>query len=92
MENAYYFAEKLSEIKDFKVVNKDNFFNEVLVKYDGKMDFESFDKKLKDNGMVLGLKLGKYFPEFENHWLVCATEMTSKEEIDLVVGKIKGLI
>jgi len=91
MENAYYFAEKLDKINGFNVVMKDNFFNEFVVKYEGKLDFEEFDKKLKANGIVLGIKLEKYFPELKNHWLVCTTEMLDKKEIDFVIEKIKKI-
>ena len=92
MENAYYFAEKLDKLEDFTLVKKNNFFNEFVVKYNGKMDFEEFDKKLKDNGIVLGLKLEQYFPELNKHWLVCATEMTDKTEIDLIINTIQNLV
>jgi glycine dehydrogenase subunit 1 len=91
MENSYYFAAKLEELKGFKVVYKNNFFNEFVVEYDGDMEFEHIDKKLKDNGIVLGFKLGKYFSELDRHWLVCATEMTGKKEIDSVIEKMRNL-
>jgi glycine dehydrogenase subunit 1 len=103
MKNAYYFAEKLASIKNqkneniFEIVYKDNFFNEFLLKYNFS-NFDEFDKKLKEKNIILGLNLNKIDSlnlnslNLKNHWIVCTTELNTKEKIDKTIEKIKEAI
>ncbi|MDR0676290.1 MAG: aminomethyl-transferring glycine dehydrogenase subunit GcvPA [Elusimicrobiota bacterium] len=100
MQNAYYFAEKLLNItksgkKVFNIVFEKNYINEFVLEYNFE-NFEEFDKKLKENDIVLGLKLNifeEFFKEkYIKHWLVCATELNTKENIDETIKKIQNLI
>lgn len=76
-KNAHILAEKLSK-KGIKVLNK-NFYNEFVIEVD---DSEKFLKKLKANNIIGGLKLSS------KKILVCATEMTSQEDIDSYISSI----
>lgn len=71
---AHELSEKLAQ-KGIKTLNK-NFFNEFVIEV---ADADEFLTKLKANGIIGGLKLDA------NKILVCATEMNSKEDIDLYV-------
>ncbi|MFC1484873.1 aminomethyl-transferring glycine dehydrogenase subunit GcvPA [bacterium] len=91
LANAYYFAGKLDEINGFEVVYKRGFFNEFVVRLDENLNFDKINKRLNDQGIILGLELGKYFDDMKNCWLVCVTETKSREELDRVDRIITNL-
>ena len=76
-KNAHTLAEKLSQ-KGVKDLNK-KFYNEFVIEVDNS---DKFLTKLKDNGIIGGLKLN------DKQILVCATEMNSKEDIDRYVSSL----
>ena len=61
-------------------------FNEFLVRLPG--DFEKIHQKLFASGIVAGLKIGKYYPQYAGCWLFCVTETISKEDIDRVIAEV----
>lgn len=63
-------------------------FNEFLVRFSG--DFEPVRKKLFEKGYVAGLPVGKYYPQYKDCYLFCATETIAKEDIDAVVQEVKS--
>ncbi len=55
-------------------------FNEFVVRTpDG---FESTYERLLDKGIVAGVPLARWYPELENHYLLCVTETKSVEDMD----------
>ena len=61
-----------------RVVN-DNFYNEFVIEVN---DSESFLAKLKENGILGGIKISN------KKILVCATEMNSAEDIDTYISSV----
>jgi glycine dehydrogenase subunit 1 len=61
-------------------------FNEFLVRFPS--DFEPVYKKLFEKGIVAGLKVGKYYPQYEDCYLFCTTETVTKEDMDAVVQEV----
>ena len=55
-------------------------FNEFVLQIE--KEPENVLGKLKKEGMIGGLPLGKFYPELDHHLLVTVTEMNKKEEID----------
>ena len=55
-------------------------FNEFVLQIE--KEPENVLEKLKKEGMIGGLPLGKFYPELDHHLLVTMTEMNKKEEID----------
>ncbi len=78
---AVYFAGKLSQIEGIDLVFDQPFFNEFVVRI--RKDILS---KLSD--IEIGICLEKYYPNLEDCYLVCCTEMTPKEDIDRVIHEI----
>ncbi len=74
-KRAHELSKKLTQ-KGIKTLNK-NFFNEFVIEVE---NADKFLAHLKDNGIIGGLKLDN------NKILVCATEMNSKEDIDLYIS------
>lgn len=75
---AHMLSEKLADFKGIKTLNK-NFFNEFVIQV---QDSDEFLRKLKNSGIIGGLKLDK------NRVLVAATEMISENDINLYIESI----
>ncbi len=64
------------------------FFNEFVVKAK-----EGFAPKrvslIKDQGILAGFDLERFYPELKNHYLFCATEKVSKQDIDQLAKEVQ---
>jgi len=78
---AVYFSDKLSKIEGVNLVFDKPFFNEFVVRI--RKDILS---KISD--IEIGISLEEYYPDLEDCYLVCCTEMTPKEDIDRVIDEI----
>jgi glycine dehydrogenase subunit 1 len=63
-------------------------FNEFVVEFPA--DFETTHQRLLEKKIVAGLSLAPYYPELANHYLLCATETSSKEDMDTLVKEVKS--
>ena len=82
MSKAYYLARKLADVSGIKLVNKENFYNEFVVKV---KNSQMTLQKLRKKGIEGGLDLGHYYKQLKNHILFCTTEVNTKDEMDKVV-------
>ncbi len=57
------------------------FFNEVVVKVGGRTP-EAANEELLGKRIIGGLPLGRFYPELADSMLVCATEMTTRADMD----------
>ncbi|BBE31365.1 putative glycine dehydrogenase (decarboxylating) subunit 1 [Tepiditoga spiralis] len=87
---AHYLAKKLIETEKFEMAFSGEFFNEFVVK--SKIPVDELNKKLFEEKMIGPLHLTKFYKEKENYALFCATELTTKEDIDYLVSFVEGLI
>ena len=78
---AVYFADKLCRIEGIDMIFDKPFFNEFVVRI-----HKDILSKLSD--IEIGIYLEKYYPNREDCYLVCCTEMTPKEDIDKVIDEI----
>jgi len=61
-------------------------FNEFVARFpDG---FAERHAALADKGIVAGLDLAPYYPELAGHWLLCATECHTKDDLDLLIREV----
>jgi glycine dehydrogenase subunit 1 len=75
LAKAHYLAEKLP------LRFSGPFFNEFVVSTKSP---ESVNELLLEKRIIGGLPLARYYPELENSMLLCATEMSRREQMDLV--------
>ena len=75
------FFDLCSQIEGIELVFDKPFFNEFVVKIR-----KNILSKLSD--IEIGICLEKYYPNMEDCYLVCCTEMTPKEDIDKVIDEI----
>ena len=63
-------------------------FNEFVVEFPA--GFETTYSRLVKKKIVAGLSLSPYFPEFTNHYVLCATETSSKADMDELVKEVQS--
>ncbi len=79
--NAHYLYEKLLQTKKFTAVTTRPFFKEFVVQ--SLIDIDKLNLYLETKGFLGGLNLGN------NQYLLCATEVRTKEEIDKFVSIVE---
>jgi glycine dehydrogenase subunit 1 len=63
-------------------------FNEFVVRFpDG---FDATYHRLLDQKIIAGLPLARYYPELADHYLLCATETVSKDDMDALVKEVQS--
>ncbi len=62
-------------------------FNEFVV--EAPEGFSQIYRRLMEKKVIAGLHLASYYPELTNHYLFCATETASKEDIDLLIKEVQ---
>jgi glycine dehydrogenase subunit 1 len=77
LSKAHYLASKLDLPFDAP------FFNEFVVRANGRSP-EEINSRLLERKVVGGLPLGRFYPELKNTMLLCATEMSRREDMDTV--------
>ncbi|MDY6793546.1 MAG: aminomethyl-transferring glycine dehydrogenase subunit GcvPA [Thermodesulfobacteriota bacterium] len=86
-DKAAYLKSEL-EKAGFAIPFNSPFFNEFVVKFPA--GFETTYQRLLEKKIVAGLPLASYYPELEDHYLMCVTETRSKEDIDILVREVKS--
>lgn len=79
-QNACHLADALHSLKNVEIINK-TFFNEFVVKLP--FSAHKLVKDLAEEGILAGLALD------ENHLLVCATELTTNEDMHHLVQAVR---
>ncbi|MBF0377969.1 MAG: aminomethyl-transferring glycine dehydrogenase subunit GcvPA [Desulfamplus sp.] len=85
-DKAVFLKNKLEEA-GFTIPFATPFFNEFVAKApDG---FAQKREALKEKGIVAGLSIERYYPTLKNHYLFCATEVFSKDDIEMLAKEVK---
>lgn len=83
VQKTQYLKTRLAELTGWTVLFPGAVYNEFVMQCP---DPKAVNQKLQDNGMHGGYELEKDYPELKNALLLCATEMLSKDNIDLIVS------
>lgn len=81
---AAYAADKLRAVPGAALPFAGPCFNEFVVKTPG--DAEAVLAALREEKIIGGLNLERFYPELKNHLLVCVTETVSRAAIDLMAA------
>jgi glycine dehydrogenase subunit 1 len=79
LAKAHYLADKLP------LAFEAPFFNEFVVRANGKSP-EAINSELLQKKIIGGLELGRFYPELKNCMLLCATEMSKRQDMDTVAA------
>ncbi len=85
LSKAHYLAGKLS------VAFEAPFFNEFVVRTNGKSPDE-VNAALLEKKIIGGLPLGRFYPELKDCMLLCATEMSRRDDMDAVRNALAGSV
>jgi len=86
-DKAEYLKQELKKA-GFKISFESPTFNEFVVEFPA--GFDSVYDRLLDKKIVAGLPLTEYYPELTGHYLLCATETMSKNDMDAFVREVKS--
>ena len=79
LERAHQLAEKIDRVKGFSVLNKVPFFNEFVVMCP--IPASEVIEKMAQKGIAAGYDLGTTCAQMKNCLLVCATEMSTEQDL-----------
>jgi glycine dehydrogenase subunit 1 len=85
-DKAEYLKQELKKA-GFKISFESPTFNEFVVELPA--GFDSVYDRLLEKKIVAGLPLTEYYPELTGHYLLCATETMSKNDMDVLVREVK---
>jgi glycine dehydrogenase subunit 1 len=86
VQKAQYLKNKLLQLNGWQEVFSAPVYNEFVLRCP---DARLVNEKLGGEGIIGGYELRKDYPELENAILLCATEMISRNDIDLIVSILK---
>ncbi|HPO48941.1 MAG TPA: aminomethyl-transferring glycine dehydrogenase subunit GcvPA [Spirochaetota bacterium] len=89
VEKSRYLFEKISKLEKFKVETSQAFFNEFVVKTS--INSEKIKDILEKNNILSFLPMKDFIKGYDDYYLLCATEMNTKESIDKFVDILGGL-
>ena len=87
LQMCHYAKEELR--KAGRIAFSGSHFNEFVLELS--MDAEEVCQQLAEKKIYPGIPLGRYYPEFSRHLLVCVTEMTKKKNVDQLALELEGL-
>jgi len=85
-EKAHYLAEKLSQVKGFKIHYSAAFFKEFVLECDRPAD--RVLARLAKHGILGGVPLARFYPQMENRLLVAVTEKRTRAELDQYIKAV----
>jgi glycine dehydrogenase subunit 1 len=90
VQKAAYAAQKIGSIEGYSLPFSAPRFNEFVVR-GRKPAAETLENVRKNNGLIGGLALSKYFDGRDNDFLVAVTETNSREQIDSLVSALADI-
>ncbi len=61
-------------------------FNEFVLQFPD--DFAATRKRLADRGIIAGIELGAFYPQYQGAYLFCVTETSDRAILDEVIGEL----
>ena len=86
-DKAEYLKKELKKA-GFKISFGSPTFNEFVVEFPP--GFETTYEHLVEKKIIAGLSLALYYPELANHYLLCVTETSSRDDMDTLIREIKS--
>ena len=90
-QRAHYLAKRIAQLPGYSIISREPFFKEFAVQTP--VSPTELNKRLLEHKIVGGLDISGT-PEVEgteNAWLLCCTELTTKEQMDNLISVLEGL-
>lgn len=89
-QRAAYLQEKLCNLKGVEPLNDASFFNEFAIRLP--LPADKVIKEMEKEGILAGIDLGNFYPEYSNCLLVAVTETKNRRSLDRYVACLEKLI
>jgi glycine dehydrogenase subunit 1 len=89
-QKAHYAAREIAKLAGFSLPFSAPFFNEFVVRAPTEAS-PLLDKLARDKGIDGGIALSRFDPKRPNDFLVCATEVNTRKQIDALVAGLKEI-
>ena len=89
LQKAHYAARQIAALDQYQLRFGAKFFNEFVIS--GPLPASELLKRLREQEIIGGLELRRFFPGMENELLVCVTEVTSRGDIDRFVAALRSI-
>ena len=83
---AHYLADQIAQISGFTLRNEGPFFKEFVVSTP--LPVAELNRRLLDYQIIGGLDISDQVPQ---GWLLCVTEMNTREQLDRLVGALRAI-
>lgn len=90
LQKAHYALNTIEETAGFQRAFTRPFFNEFIVRCPESPD--QIRSKLRQSGVLAGLDIGRYYPEFADCLLIAVTENRTRMQIDKLGSLLKGVL
>ncbi len=90
MENARYAVQQWTSLAGVSLLHEAPYGNEVALQLP--VPAEELAGKMLEHGYAIGFPVGRYYAGMENVLLVACTEKTTRENVDGLISKVKGLL
>ena len=90
-QRSHYLAKRIAALPGYELISREPFFKEFAVKTP--LPPSELNRRLMAHKIVGGLDISKT-PEAEsadNAWLLCVTELNTKEQLDRLVSALKEI-
>jgi glycine dehydrogenase subunit 1 len=84
---AHYARARIAALPGYELAFAAPTFNEFVVRCP--VPPAEINRRLLTHGILGGLPLGRFYPEYDDCWLLCVTEQRSREEIDHLVDHLE---
>jgi glycine dehydrogenase subunit 1 len=90
-QRSHYLANRLKQLPGYKILSREPFFKEFAVQTP--VAPAEINKKLLEHGIVGGLDISGFaeVDGAENAWLLCCTELTTRDQMDKLVSVLAGM-
>lgn len=89
LQKTEYLKGQIKKIPGYEIAFSGATFKEFVVK--SEYPWEKIQAKLLENDILAGIPLKWFYPELENHFLVCVTEKRQKEDMDALVRGLEAV-
>lgn len=87
---ARYAADGLAALPQVEIATGEPFFHEFAVRTP--LPAEELNRRLLERGIVGGFDLGQAYPDLSGMLLLCCTEVTSREHVDVLVNAMGDIL
>jgi len=90
-QRSHYLANRIAKLPGYKIISREPFFKEFAVQTP--ISPTELNRRLMEHKIVGGLDISNT-PEVDNAdnvWLLCVTELNSKEQMDRLVSALEGM-